>query len=117
MGSALHGGVLAVSVQPAGKDVTADLKGRIAVVALPVDDFDATSTDPLGTQFAFNAAQVQFHYATCAKLFNYPDADGADGKKLAPRSAAGPATVTERGGHTRSASGPASASRRLRTSR
>ena len=85
------------SVQPAGKDVTAGLKGRIAVVALPVDDLDATSTDPLGTQFAFNAAQVQFHYATCAKLFNYPDADGADGRSSPPRSRQAAATVTDSG--------------------
>ena len=72
MGSACMAACWRSACSRRGKDVTADLKGRIAVVALPVDDLDATSTDPLGTQFAFNAAQVQFHYATCAKLFNYP---------------------------------------------
>ena len=97
MGTAVHDGVLALSVQPAGKDVTAGLEGRVAVVALPVDQLDATSTDPLGTQFAFNPVQVQFHYATCAKLFNYPDAEGADGQKLAPEVAAGFPTVTDAG--------------------
>ena len=96
-GAAVHGGVLAASVQPAGKDVTAGLKGRIAVVALPVDQLDATSTDPLGTQFAFNAAQVQFHYATCAKLFNYPDAAGVEGEKLVPEVAAGMPAVSDSG--------------------
>ena len=90
-------GCSAASVQPAGKDVTAGLKGRIAVVALPVDQLDATSTDPLGTQFAFNPAQVQFHYATCAKLFNYPDAAGADGEKLVPEVAAGMTAVSDSG--------------------
>ena len=62
-----------------------------------MDQLDATSTDPLGTQFAFNPVQVQFHYATCAKLFNYPDAEGADGQKLAPEVAAGFPTVTDAG--------------------
>jgi DNA-binding SARP family transcriptional activator/ABC-type transport system substrate-binding protein len=97
MGTAVHDGVLALSVQPAGKDVTAGLEGRVAVVALPVDQLDATSTDPLGTQFAFNPVQVQFHYATCAKLFNYPDAEGPDGQKLAPEVATGFPTVTDAG--------------------
>jgi DNA-binding SARP family transcriptional activator/ABC-type transport system substrate-binding protein len=97
VGTAVHSGVLAASVQPAGKDVTAGLKGRIAVVALPVDDLDATSTDPLGTQFAFNAAQVQFHYATCAKLFNYPDAAGAAGENLVPEVAVGMPAVSNAG--------------------
>ena len=97
MGTAVHDGVLALSVQPAGKDVTAGLEGRVAVIALPVDQLDATSTDPLGTQFAFNPVQVQFHYATCAKLFNYPDAEGTDGQKLAPEVAADFPTVTDAG--------------------
>jgi DNA-binding SARP family transcriptional activator/ABC-type transport system substrate-binding protein/streptogramin lyase len=97
MGTAVHGGVLALSLQPAGKDVTAGIHGRVAVVALPVDQLDATSTDPLGTQFAFNPVQVQFHYATCAKLFNYPDNEGPDGQELAPEVAAGFPTVTDAG--------------------
>jgi DNA-binding SARP family transcriptional activator/streptogramin lyase len=97
VGTAVRGGVLAASVQPAGKDVTAGLEGRIAGVALPVDELDATSTDPLGTQFAFNATQVQFHYATCAKLFNYPDAAGVAGEKLIPEVAVGMPAVSDAG--------------------
>lgn len=97
MGSALHAGVLAVAVQPAGRDVTAGLRGRIVRIALAQDDLDATSTDPLGVQFAFNQTQVQFHYATCAKLFNYPDAPGAAGQKLIPEVAMSPPTVTDGG--------------------
>ena len=56
------------------------------MIAFRQDDLDATSTDPLGTQFSFNAQQVQFHYATCAKLFNYPDAAGAPGGPSSRRS-------------------------------
>jgi DNA-binding SARP family transcriptional activator/ABC-type transport system substrate-binding protein/streptogramin lyase len=96
-GAAVHNGLLAVSVQPAGHDVTAGLQGRIAYLALRENDLDWTSTDPLGTQSAFNADQVQFHYATCAKLFNYPDASGAAGERLEPEVAAGWPTLTEHG--------------------
>jgi ABC-type transport system substrate-binding protein len=99
MGVAVHRGVLAVSVQPAGQDVTANLTGRVVVVALKVNDLDWSSTDPLGTQFAFNADQVQFQYATCAKLFNYPDAPGAAGRRLVPEVAAGWPQITD-GGRT-----------------
>jgi DNA-binding SARP family transcriptional activator/ABC-type transport system substrate-binding protein len=91
-------GVLAVSVQSAGEDVTADLKGDVVYVALTSDTLDANSTDPVGVQ-SFNADQVQFHYATCAKLFNYPDASGAAGKRLVPEVAAGWPKVTD-GGRT-----------------
>lgn len=97
VGSALHAGVLAVALQPAGRDVTAGLHGRIVTVALVEDDLDATSTDPLGVQFAFNPTQVEFHYATCAKLFNYPDATGAAGEKLVPEVATGLPTVSDGG--------------------
>jgi DNA-binding SARP family transcriptional activator/ABC-type transport system substrate-binding protein/streptogramin lyase len=99
IGVAVRNGVLAVSVQPAGQALTADLKGRIVYVALKEDDLDSnTSTDPLGIQ-SFNAAQIQFHYATCAKLFNYPDASGAPGERLVPEVAAGWPKVTD-GGRT-----------------
>jgi DNA-binding SARP family transcriptional activator/ABC-type transport system substrate-binding protein/streptogramin lyase len=98
-GAAVHNGLLAVSVLPAGQDVTAGLKGRIVYVALKENDLDWTSTDPLGTQSAFNADQVQFHYATCAKLFNYPDASGAAGERLEPEVAAGWPKLTD-GGRT-----------------
>ena len=79
-------GVLAVSVQSAGEDVTAGLKGDVVYVALKSDTLDATSTDPVGVQSSFNADQVQFHYATCAKLFNYPDASGARANASCPKS-------------------------------
>jgi len=91
-------GVLAVSVQSAAQDVTAGLHGRIVNVALSSDTLDSNSTDPVGVQ-SFNADQLQFHYATCAKLFNYPDAAGAVGTQLRPEVAAGWPKVTD-GGRT-----------------
>ena len=95
IGVAARGGVLAASVQPSGRDVTAHLQGRVVSIALEQNDLD--STDPLGTQSAFNADQVAFQYATCAKLFNYPDASGAAGKRLVPEVAAGWPTVSGHG--------------------
>jgi DNA-binding SARP family transcriptional activator/streptogramin lyase len=82
-------GVVAVGVQESAQDVTAGLKGRVATVALKDDYLDWTSPDPAATQTAFNPYQVQFHYATCAKLFNYPDSAGAAGKRLVPEIASG----------------------------
>jgi ABC-type transport system substrate-binding protein len=92
-------GVLAVSVQSTAKDVTAGLKGRIVYIALSSDTLDSnTSTDPVGVQ-SWNADQNAFHYATCAKLYNYPDAAGAAGTRLVPEVAAGWPKVTD-GGRT-----------------
>ena len=54
------------------------------------------STDPVGVQ-SWNTDQVQFHYATCAKLFNYPDAAGGMGRQLMPEVAAGWPKVTNSG--------------------
>jgi DNA-binding SARP family transcriptional activator/ABC-type transport system substrate-binding protein len=92
-------GILAVSVQSTAKDVTAGLKGRVVYVALSSDTLDSnTSTDPVGVQ-SWNADQSAFHYATCAKLYNYPDAAGAAGRQLVPEVAAGWPKVSD-GGHT-----------------
>jgi DNA-binding SARP family transcriptional activator len=96
---AVRKGIIAVGVQPSGHDVTAGLKGRVVHVALGSNNLDWTSTDPAAAQTAFNPYQVQFHYATCAKLFNYPDAPGADGKQLAPEVASSWPKVTD-GGRT-----------------
>ncbi|MEP6893653.1 MAG: ABC transporter substrate-binding protein, partial [Gaiellaceae bacterium] len=95
--AAVRNGLLAVSVQPSGRDVTTGLKGRVVHIALKEDDLDWTSTDPLGTQSAFNADQVQFHYATCAKLYNYPDASAAAGERLVPEVAADWPAVSDGG--------------------
>lgn len=98
-GAAAQDGVVAVGVQPSDEDVTAGLAGKVVRLALRTNYLDWTSTDPAATQTAFNPYQVQFQYATCAKLFNYPDASGATGKRLAPEVAAAWPTVTD-GGRT-----------------
>ena len=98
-GVAAEKGVVAVGVQQSAQDVTAGLKGRIVHLALKDDYLDWSSPDPAAVQTAFNPYQVQFHYATCAKLFNYRDAPGAAGKQLVPEVAAGWPRVSDEG-HT-----------------
>ena len=97
-GLAVDGDRVAVGVQPDAADVTAGLKGRVATIALKEDDLDASSTDPAGMQ-GFNRYQQQFHYATCARLYDYPDAPGAAGARLQPEVAAGWPSVSD-GGRT-----------------
>ena len=96
---AVHKGTFAVGVQASGQDVTAGLEGRIVRVALGSNYLDWSSTDPAATQTAFNPYQVQFQYATCAKLLNYPDAPGAAGRRLVPEVAVSWPEVSD-GGRT-----------------
>ena len=99
LGVAVHAGALAVGVQQSEQDVTAGLTGAVVRVALGSNQLDWTSTDPAATQYAFNPWQVQFQYATCAKLLNYPDASGSAGKTLVPEVAAALPSVGD-GGRT-----------------
>jgi DNA-binding SARP family transcriptional activator/ABC-type transport system substrate-binding protein/streptogramin lyase len=96
-GATPHDGVVVVGVQRSAEDVTRGLGRRVVHVALKEDSLD--STDPLAAQTAFNPTQVSFHFATCAKLLDYPDAEGAEGRRLVPEVAAAWPTVTD-GGRT-----------------
>jgi DNA-binding SARP family transcriptional activator/ABC-type transport system substrate-binding protein len=98
-GVAAANGVIAVGVQQSAQDATAGLKGRIVEVALKDDYLDWSSPDPAATQTAFNPYQVQFQYATCAKLYNYLDGAGTAGGQLVPEVAAGWPKVSD-AGHT-----------------
>jgi ABC-type transport system substrate-binding protein len=99
VGVAAEKGVVAVGVQQSAQDVTTGLKGRVVHLALKDDYLDWSSPDPAAVQTAFNPYQVQFHYATCAKLFNYRDAGGTAGKQLIAEVAAGWPRVSDEG-HT-----------------
>ena len=94
-GAVVRDGVVAVGVQRGGADVTAGLTGRVATVSLRLDWLG--SVDPAVANTAFDPQQVQYHYATCAKLFNYPDAAGDRGRTLVPEVAAAWPTVTDAG--------------------
>ena len=47
--------------------------------------FDSgAATDPAFTLPTWDAPQMQFHFATCARLLNYPDKGGDAGRRLVP---------------------------------
>jgi DNA-binding SARP family transcriptional activator/ABC-type transport system substrate-binding protein/streptogramin lyase len=85
----VHGDLVAVGVRESADDATADLDGDIVWVGRKGGTlFDSgAATDPAFTAPTWDAPQLQFHYATCARLLNYPDAAGEAGKRLAPDAA------------------------------
>ena len=96
---AAHDGLVAAAVQESAADVTADLSGDIVWIGRKEESlFDSgATTDPAFTFPTWDAPQLQFHYATCARLLNYPDAEGEAGRKLIPEVAAGFPEVSEDG--------------------
>jgi DNA-binding SARP family transcriptional activator/ABC-type transport system substrate-binding protein len=91
-------GLLAVGVAKSAADVTAGLHGRIATIAFGSDSLG--STDPALTAVLSDDPEpysLQLHYATCAKLLNYPDAPAPTGSRLVPEVAAAAPVVSDRG--------------------
>ena len=82
-------GLLAVGVRKSAEDETADLEGDIVSVGRKARTlFDSgAATDPAFTAPTWDVPQMQFHFATCARLLNYADAEGEAGKKLVPELA------------------------------
>jgi hypothetical protein len=73
----VHGDLVAVGVaRKRARIATADLDGDIVWVGRKGGTlFDSgAATDPAFTAPTWDAPQLQFHYATCARLLNYPDA-------------------------------------------
>ena len=96
----VHDGLVAVGVRPSDRDITSGLRGRIVRVAVkaPTLFWSGAPTDPV-LYTAWDAPQNEFHYATCAKLFNYPDVSGSAGKEPIPEVASGLPKATD-GGRT-----------------
>jgi DNA-binding SARP family transcriptional activator/ABC-type transport system substrate-binding protein/streptogramin lyase len=96
--------LLAAGVQPSAADITAGLEGDVARVALKspllfeIGGTNLPSTDP-ALYAPWDKNLLQFDYATCARLYNYPDVIGAVGRHVVPEVAAGPPKVSD-GGHT-----------------
>ena len=82
-------GLVAVGVQASAEDATADLQGDIVWIGRKAGTlFDSgAATDPAFTMPTWDAPQMQFHYATCARLLNYADAEGEAGRRLEPEVA------------------------------
>jgi DNA-binding SARP family transcriptional activator/ABC-type transport system substrate-binding protein/streptogramin lyase len=85
----VNDGLLAVGVRESAEDATADLEGEIMWVGRKTGTlFDSgAATDPAFTGPTWDAPQMQFHFATCARLLNYADAEGEAGTKLVPEVA------------------------------
>jgi DNA-binding SARP family transcriptional activator/ABC-type transport system substrate-binding protein len=98
--SADHG-LVAAGVRQSIGDVTQDLSGRVAWVGRKGPKlFDSGA--PVEPAFAgptWDAWQQMFHYATCARLLNYPDQEGDAGRALAPEVAKALPKVSD-GGRT-----------------
>ncbi len=86
---AAQDGLVAAAVQESSADVTADLSGDVVWIGRKEESlFDSgAATDPAFTTPTWDAPQLQFHYATCARLLNYPDAEGEAGRHLVPEVA------------------------------
>jgi YVTN family beta-propeller protein len=91
---AVADGLLWVSVQPSPLVPSGSLAkgGGVARINL-----DAPSVDP-ADQDTFTLGAVQWEYATCAKLLNYPDKTGPEGSQLQPELARSMPSVSRDGG-------------------
>jgi DNA-binding SARP family transcriptional activator/ABC-type transport system substrate-binding protein len=86
---AVQDGLVAAAVQESAADVTSGLSGDVVWIGRKEESlFDSgAATDPAFTFPTWDAPQLQFHYATCARLLNYPDAEDEAGRKLVPEVA------------------------------
>jgi len=94
IGVAVGAGLIAAGVQPNSRDLLATVHGPALHVLLGEQWLNAT--DPIFTP-SWNTAASQLAYATCAKLYNYPDTAGPPGRTLVPELAAGFPHVADSG--------------------
>jgi ABC-type transport system substrate-binding protein/streptogramin lyase len=92
----VHDGLVAAAVRPGPDDlrqtvesVIGDLGGDVAWVGRKAGTlFDSGAPiEPAWTGPTWDVPQSQFHYATCARLLNYRDAEGDAGRQLIPEVA------------------------------
>ncbi len=79
-------GLVALGLRESAEDATAALQGDVAWIGRKAATlFDSgAATDPAFTLPTWDAPQMQFHFATCARLLNYPDKGGDAGRRLVP---------------------------------
>jgi streptogramin lyase len=94
VGVAVGKSSVAVGVRQSPADATAGLHGDVVRLTMREDWLE--NTDPAVTE-QFLPWQEQFHYATWAKLYNYPDSEGPAGLAVVPEVAAAPPEVSADG--------------------
>jgi DNA-binding SARP family transcriptional activator/streptogramin lyase len=100
----VRSGLVAAAVQPNEQDLLGDIHGDVVRVGVrsgtvfEIGDPNLPSTDP-ALYAPWDKNLQQFDHATCAKLYDYPDVEGAAGRHVVPEVAAGYPTVSD-GGRT-----------------
>ena len=114
-----YDGLVAAGVRQTIADMTGGLSGDVVRVGRKGPElFDSGAPiDPAFVAPTWDAWQEMFHYATCARLVNYPDKEGEAGRTLVPDVAENLPAVSTAAGPTHSRSVRASASRRRPTKR
>lgn len=94
-------GLIAAGVRHRVEDPASDLEGEVVRVGRePNRLFDSGAPpDPAFTFPTWDGPMEMFHYATCARLLNHPDAEGEAGLKLVPEVAESVPRVSD-GGRT-----------------
>ena len=79
-------GLVAAGVRTSIEDVTGELSGDVVWVGRKGNElFDSGApTDPAFASPTWDGPQEMFHYATCARLLNHPDAEGDAGRRIVP---------------------------------
>jgi streptogramin lyase len=97
----VRGGLAAAGVQHSIEDVTGDLSGNVVWVGRKGHALfeSGAPVEPAFAEPTWDAPQAMFHYMTCARLLNYPDAEGDAGRTLVPEVAEDFPTVSD-GGRT-----------------
>ena len=96
----VRNGLVAVGVRQSEKDATGGLEGRHRARGAGRTPRSSGSADSSADPALFvnwDEPMMQFQYATCAKLYNYPDLEGEAGKRARARSRGGLPAVSDGG--------------------
>jgi DNA-binding SARP family transcriptional activator/ABC-type transport system substrate-binding protein/streptogramin lyase len=95
----VHDGLIAAGVRQSIEDVAGDVSGNVVRVGTKAPElFDSGApTDPAFALPTWDAWEEMFHYTTCARLLNHPDAEGDAGRTLSPDVAEGLPEISDGG--------------------
>ena len=94
----VHHGLIGVGVRQSSRNITSGLEGRVVRIAVKGRSMFWSGSPPDPALYtSWDVPQVQFHYATCAKLYNHPDVEGEAGRNVVPEVAAALPRVSDDG--------------------